>query len=641
MTGGQFIFAPGFLGTRALCRPDQTAVVMSTQWKLTLFLQAAIYRQEHKYPPLLAWFPKDPQTGIPYHYNWSGLKNVPKIFWSHSKDIANLREACLQTSMVSYAYFNEAGRFVPPEKLYGGLIRSIIKTAEPWHKALTRYLESDLEKIGERLDKISLPTRIIDQYLEHVPEKIRDQVATKGALVESAKYIDGYRMLSNSDGWWKLGNNLKRSLLSNVRCSLEKIIYIADEEPICQGRIVIGSEEYPFTEKEEIFEKYPIHTVKKVCVENNCTQFLRINLRNEQYLRLVKETSHPQTIYCWEGYGWSKKDTALRLPNVMISDMTVTDTALFLQTGPFHKLTFEQVQPIGPAHRNAIAHFEEESPIVFALFAAIIPALLSPAYRMQPPQTVIAGGDFMLVKQIGDMLGVPQMQLKEKEEIERYTKLHQCPFLVRLSPSHKKKRASHEWADILGLNTPALIGTSITEAMARMSYGRANLLLLPGTRFYRWFDGKLPKIFLDCFMACLRHLSRFVLAPQIHTLDWNDDLIAETNRFFAEEVGVAPAKILYGGYYDGPDYFYDYVNLLCRADMLVLDGGAKISVMELAEGYRRHIGMFDFQLLYDDLAKSHAVGEYDSKKNTLELLGEHLAQSKRRLEKFYGTLLRN
>jgi hypothetical protein len=321
--------------------------------------------------------------------------------------------------------------------------------------------------------------------------------------------------------------------------------------------------------------------------------------------------------------------------------MTVTDTALSLQTGPFHKLTLEQTCPIGSAHRNAITHFEEETPIIFALFSAVIPALFSPAYRMPPPQTVIAGGDFMIVKQICDMLGVPQMQLKDKEEIDRYTKLHQCPFLARLLPSPKKKRTIHEWADIVGLHTPAMIWTSITEAMARMSYGQANLLLLPGTRFYRWFDGKLPRIFLDCFMACLKHLSRFVLDPKIHTLDWNDDLIAETNRFFTEEVGAAPATILYSGYYDGPDYFYDYVNLLYRADMLVLEDGKKISVAELAEGYRRHVGMFDFQNLYEELLKSKAVGEYDSKKNTLELLTENLVQSKKRLEKFYGTLLRN
>jgi hypothetical protein len=300
-----------------------------------------------------------------------------------------------------------------------------------------------------------------------------------------------------------------------------------------------------------------------------------------------------------------------------------------------------QVQPIGQEHQSAIAKFKEETPMVFALFSAVIPSLFAPAYRMQPPQTVIAGGDFMLVKEVCEMLGVPHMQLKEKDEIDRYIRLHQCPFLARFLPNHKKKRMNHEWADVLGLYSPAMVWTSITEAMARMSYGQANLLLLPGTRFYRWFDGKLPKLFLDCFMACLRHLSHHVLHPTFHTPDWNNDLIAETYRFFTEEVGVSPAKIFYGGYYDGPDYFYDYVNLLCRADMLVLEDGKNLSVTELAEGYRRHVGVFDFQHLYDDLSKSKAVGEYDSKKNTLVLLEENLLQSKRRLEKFYGTLLRH
>jgi hypothetical protein len=106
-------------------------------------------------------------------------------------------------------------------------------------------------------------------------------------------------------------------------------------------------------------------------------------------------------------------------------------------------------------------------------------------------------------------------------------------------------------------------------------------------------------------------------------------------------VGIAPAKILYGGYYDQADFFYDYVNLLCRAEMVVLDKDKKLSILELAESYRRHVGIFDFQNLYDELSKSKVVGEYDSKKHTLELFEENLVQSKKRLEKFYGTLLRN
>lgn len=140
-------------------------------------------------------------------------------------------------------------------------------------------------------------------------------------------------------------------------------------------------------------------------------------------------------------------------------------------------------------------------------------------------------------------------------------------------------------------------------------------------------------------MACLQHLSRYVVDPTAQTLDWNDDLIKETYRFFEQDIGVAPAHTLFGGYYGQSDFFYDYVNILFRAEMLTL--GEHISVTELAECYRKHLGVFDFQHLYDELQVGDTIGEYDAKKQTLALNPEHLAKSKRRLEKFYGTLLRN
>jgi hypothetical protein len=641
-SGKQYLFDPGFLGTRMICRPDQSAVVLCPQWQLVLTLQAAIFRQEGKYPPLLGWFPTDPRADTPYTYSWTGIKDIPKVFWALPDDLASLREACIQNGKISCAHFSHTGKFTPPDKLYGGLIRSVIKNADPWYKTLTWYLEGDMDHFEDRLRKLHLPARTIEQYLEHAPAAVRNKLAAVPADPHTpARYIDGNRVVSNQEGWWKMGSGLNRSLLSNTRCRIDKVIHTAADQPIYQGKVFIGHEEYPFTEQETLFEKHPIPTVKKVCVENGCIQFLRINVKNEQYLRLVKETSTPETVYCLEGYGWSKKEAALLLPNVTISAGTVIDTTLSLQTGPLHKLTVKQSQPIGSSHHATLANFQEETPVIFSIFSAIIPALFSSAYRMTPPQTVVAGNEFLMVKQVCDMIGLPQIPLRNREEIERYTCLHRCPFLVRFHPRPKRKKITHEWADILGLTTPALVWTSITEAIARMSYGKANLLLLPGTHFYRWFDGKLPNLFQDCFMACLRHISQYVLDPTDHTDDWNGDLLEETGRFFAKEVGVAPAKnALFGGYYAQSDYFYDYVNLLYRAELIVLHD-KKVSVSDLAECYRKHIGVFDFQKFYEELRGSKAIGEYDTKSQTLVLDEENLTKSNRRLEKFYGTLLRN
>ena len=641
--GKQKLFDPGFLGPQTLYYSNPTAVVLCPQWELTLSLQSAIFRQEKEYAPLLGWFPADPNTGEPNTYCWTGLKNIPKIFWSTPDDVANLREACSLGEMVSCAHFNSVGLFAPPSKIYSSVLRSIIKSAEPWHKALTWYLEGDTSLLQEKLIKLKLPPRVLEKYFEHAPIALRNKLADRIIPIspDHARYIDETRILSNIDGWQKLGHGLNRSLLSNTRCVINKVIHIADAPPVYQGKVLIGDEEYPFTEKEDTFEKYPIPTVKKVCVDHNCTQFVRINIKNDAYLRLVKETSAPETVYRKEGYGWSKKESSLLLPNVIISDTTVTDTRLCLQTGPLHKMTVKQDKPLERACRTALANFQKETPIVFSILSAIIPPLFASAYRMHPPQTVITGGDFMLVKQVCDMLGLPQMSIKHKTEIEQYLTVHRCPFLTRTQPV-QKKRVIHDWADLLGIDTPALVWTSVTEALARMVYGQANLLLLPNTRFYRWFDGKLPEIFQDSFMQCLKHVSRYVLDPVLHTDDWNDDLIKETFRFFEEEIGVAPAEnALFGGYYAQADYFYDYINLLYRAEMINLTDGQKISVAELAECCRQHVGIFDFDQIYELLQRNEAVVEYDVKKQILVIQTEKLLKSNRRLEKFYGTLLRN
>lgn len=641
---GQYFFDPGFLGPRTVCRPDLPSIILCSQWQLALSLQAAFFRQNNKYPPLLGWFPVNMRTGTPYAYAWSGLKNITKVFWSTPNDLPSLREACVQKGLVSFAHFNDRGQFTYSEKLYNRLPQSIIKNADPWHKALTWYLEGHVDNLRDRLAALQLPNEILEEYLQYAPAAVRSKITEKGAPItaDQGKYVDGSKVISDSDGWWKQGKGMNRSLLSNVRCVLEKVVHIADDQPVYQGKVFIGTNEYAFTEKESIFEKCPIAVVEKVCVENSCPQFLRINIGSEQYLRLVKEVSMPETIYQREGYGWSKKESALSLPNIAISDTTVFDTTMQLQTGPFHRLTAQFDQPITPVIRTTLANFPEETPVIFSIFSAIIPPLFSPAYRMHPPQTVVSGGEFMLVKQICEMLGLPTMSLKDREEIEKYISVHDCPFLVRIQPLQKSKKSIHAWVDVLGLNTPALVWTSVTEALSRMSYGRANLLLLPNTRFYKWFDGKLPNSYLVCFVKCLQHLSRYVLDPVVHTDDWNNDLLKETFRFFEEEVGVAPAKnALFGGYYDQADFFYDYVGLLRRSEQIVLDEKNLLSIAELADCYRRHIGIFEFQRLYEGLQQNEAIKEYDAKKQTLMLDTERFAISGRRLEKFYGSLLRS
>jgi hypothetical protein len=52
-TGKHYFFDPGFLGTKLVLQQNQSTVILCSKWQLTLSIQAAVYRQENKYPPLL------------------------------------------------------------------------------------------------------------------------------------------------------------------------------------------------------------------------------------------------------------------------------------------------------------------------------------------------------------------------------------------------------------------------------------------------------------------------------------------------------------------------------------------------------------------------------------------------------------
>ncbi len=183
---GVCTFEPGYLSTAEILHGNTPSVVLSADWLLVLRLQADIWRQERSVAPLVGWFPCDPRTQKPWNYRWSFFRDTPKIFWSWPGDLVNLREACLQKAMISYAYYDPLSKAltVPPKKkgdhlLSGGLVRSVADKAVPWYQALERYLRQDGESVESRLGNLQLPQRILEHFLRHASSDLKRTISTQ------------------------------------------------------------------------------------------------------------------------------------------------------------------------------------------------------------------------------------------------------------------------------------------------------------------------------------------------------------------------------------------------------------------------------------------------------------------------------
>jgi hypothetical protein len=102
-------------------------------------------------------------------------------------------------------------------------------------------------------------------------------------------------------------------------------------------------------------------------------------------------------------------------------------------------------------------------------------------------------------------------------------------------------------------------------------------------------------------------------------------------------------KTVYDGYYDAASYFCDYINLLKRSEKLTFDQNAtecRLSTIALSDCYRQHVGMFDLERIQNVLSQGELLKDYDTKAHTFILDAEIVNRGARRLEQFYGTMIR-
>jgi catechol 2,3-dioxygenase-like lactoylglutathione lyase family enzyme len=242
------------------------------------------------------------------------------------------------------------------------------------------------------------------------------------------------------------------------------------------------------------------------------------------------------------------------------------------------------------------------------------------------------------------MLRLPVSLKGSLRHLTDYAGMHRCPYLARIGMPQAKRSERLAWADVPGFDGNAFVAASLPTVLARMCYGKANLLALPKTRFYRWIQGKLPDVYLKCFTALLRHLSRYVLEPRIVSDNWNGDLVQEAYRFLEKELGLpVHQKTLFDGYYDTQSYFCDYVTLLLQKDELTTvasENGLTVSAAALGDCFRKHVGMFDFERIHEMLITTMLLKEYDPARHVFVLDPQPFQASAKRLDRCYGHAIR-
>ena len=650
---GTYSFDPGYLATSQILsqKADNDPIVISSDWLQVLRFQANIWHQEHDIAPIVAWFPQNPTSQKPWCYRWSFFKDVPKVFWSYPDDTVNLREACLQNAMVSHAYYRPESRLchLPDGLLDGAIVRSVRQDAMIWHQALCLYLGHDQETMESRLSTLQLPQQTLEQFLRfapnHLREKITSQFFTTGSM---SRYVDNIMVVSSHDGWHQAAKNphLPSILLSSARCIVDRVLYFGDKEPMYQGRILIKDESHSFLVNESEIEKNVVGFLRRICMENRSKYHPVINTSPEKLLKLIRAHADFQVTHMDSGFGWNDKSFSLSLPNLTVSDHTVLDSELNLDSGPLASLTLKHSMPLTREDWQVLQSFQEETPYLLAILVSMMPVLFAPAYRMEAPQTVVVGTNLELLEPIFRLLGLPVSLKSISPTLTDFVATHRCPYLVRLpsQPVRSKRMERLSWIDLVGLHGCGYISSSLLHGLSRMCYGRANLLFLPRGRFYRWLRGVIPEVFLKCFLVLLRHFSRYVLEVHIASENWNADMIEEGIRFLHSEMRLPVHQgTIIDGYYDPSPYFCDYVNLLRRKELLKMEeseGMLTIRINELAECFREHIGFFDFDQIKAILEHGMILRNYDPVEHRFQLDSEPFTVSLRRLERIYTPYIR-
>jgi hypothetical protein len=649
----QAIFDAGYLSPRFIVKEDVNCVILTSTAVLAIEMQCKAEQQSGLPCNVLGWFPRNPKSQKRYKNNWNYFKDRRKIFWCHPADTDSLREACLCQADVSIAFFTDKNKpncLLPKNKLTAQIIQEVQSTATAWTHALTNYLQAQQEHITDALTKLDVPRHILNQWLKSAPIDLRRVVETcLGALPASSRIVDNLIVEEREDGWWSLPKNDKSTpvQLSNIRCHIDKVINVINEEPIYQGRLLRNNREIPFTEPSAQFETNAGHKLASLWIDSNPEEYPVINVSKDRLLKLIHAYSRMEMVNVTKGIGWDCEKSLLRLPNILIGNGEVFPGHLGLNTLPFHVFHEQIPEPITTEDQQIAAIFSKDLAKITAVIAALTASLFSSAFRAEPPQTVVLSGGDKPVQHLFQLLALPSFSATQFKSAESYARVHRCPFFTIHTPD-LRKAVNPFLPEYYETYRRAFISASLPVALARMCCGRANMLLLPQTAFYEWSSRKLQHLVRKIVFHCFIHLSRFVLKQIASTDCWNEAVIEETFQLIQDKLGVAQPDrhILLTGYDADGRYLIDLISLLRRIERLNIrdvqetDNELIVSCDALRTQFRTLIGYFDLQPLLNSLQQTDLFKEYRTADDTLVFPKEPFTRSLRRIETLYGSFIR-
>jgi hypothetical protein len=610
----------GYLIPKKIPNPEEPIILCSDP--LTVIrIQSDYFRQANVYPNVAGWIPTFHRETSPMEYSWDYLSEK-KIFWSFPGDYLSMRQAAITNSSFSSIFWDEDNNYRPNQTLPTAIVKNILKNANVWQRAVEQFLSEG--NIRQKVEQLALPASILEKFIAYTNPLLKEKILL--VLPSEKKHrwitIDNLTYTEKNSKIYLIKN--RETCVSNLFVDLQNIYHLPNGGLVYQGNVEVDDQVFPFATKNKAFLTHPKEFVSQMLIENECPVVPDICLANNKLIRIIQYFGNARLNYIKDKYGWDSGENVFNTPNLKFSYGTIIAGPAVLNEEPLNTIKIEHTRTLEEADRTTLNLFSE-SPFIFSAMQAIALSLFAYAFKAKIPQTIITGGDLSIIRQLFELLSLPEISIKKKEEIASYAKNYRLPFLTEYQQIKER-----QWIDTIGFHENCFIYTGIKTAAARTCYADCILLVLPAFKFYKWFDGKLPNLFITVFANLLKHLSAFV--PNILIAnDFVTDILEETKEFFIKETGIAPANNVFNAYDGEEEFLADFLNILIESESVQFIKNNEnwlLNKNDVKRAFRKHLGTFD----QDELNKYENIKFEDENivmPNTL------VAESRKRFEAIY------
>ncbi|MDR3232164.1 MAG: hypothetical protein LBT46_00595 [Planctomycetaceae bacterium] len=610
----------GYIIPKKIPNPEEP-VIMCSDPLTAIRLQSDYFRQENRFPNVAGWIPTFHKEISPIDYSWDYL-SAKKVFWSFSGDYLSMRQAALTNSSFSSVFWDENNNYRPNQTLPAAVVKNILKNAKVWQRGIEQFLSEG--NIRQKIEQLALPLSVLEKFISYTNPLLKEKILQVLPSEKRHRWItiDNLTYTEKNSKIYLIKN--REVCVCNLFVDLQNIYHLPNGGLIYQGNIEIEDKMFPFATKNQSFSTHPKEFVSQTLIENECPIIPDINLPNNKLIRIIKHFGNARLNYIKDKYGWDSGENTFNTPNLKFSYGTVITAPADLNEEPLNTMKTEHTRTLEEGDKTTLNLFGE-SPYIFSAMQALALSCFAYAFKAKIPQTIITGGDIFLISRLFKLLVLPEISIKKREDIAAHRKNYNLPFLTEYQQIKERK-----WIDTIGFNENCFICTGLKTAAARTCYADCVLLVLPAFRFYKWFDGKLPNLFITVFANLLKHLSAFVPNSLIAN-DFVTDILEETKKFFIDETGITPANNLFNAYSGEEEFLADFLNILIESEsaQFVKEKDTWfVNKDDVKKAFRKHLGVFD----QDELNK---YGNIKFTQESIEIPNRLIAESRKRFETIY------